>query len=193
MDTRLLARATGDFAAVLAAVSDRQAGRPTPCAGWTVGELVEHVIAESYAFGGAVASTAGDRAAGPAPAGGWPAAYRAAAEYLLARFAELTDGDRDRPVAVAGLPGARPAAELYEMQIADTLIHTWDLATAVGARFAPDAGVLELALRRMRQVPEQARGGGRPFAPAVPAGRDADPLDLVLRLSGRDPNHPIHP
>jgi uncharacterized protein (TIGR03086 family) len=209
MDTQLLARATRGFAEVLGQVRPGHADLPSPCAGWSVRALIGHVVSEYYVFGTAVAQSQpadstrpendstqpdnAERLAGTAPLEGTAVlgAYRDSSHFLLAGFAEVPDGAP--PVAVPGLPGERPPADLYEMQIADTLIHTWDLATAIGAPITPDPEVLELALRRMRQVPEQARGDGRPFGAALVPAADTAPLDTLLRLAGRDPNQPLHP
>jgi uncharacterized protein (TIGR03086 family) len=191
MNADVLERATRDFAAVLAAVDDGQAGLPTPCAGWSVADLIDHVIAENGAFARALpsqASPATDEASGSiaADSESWERSYRQSAQYLVQRFAGVED-DEAR-VRVAGVAGERPVRALYQMQVADTLIHTWDLAAAAGLDFDADPTVLDLALIAMRQVPEQARGAGKPFGPAREGAADSSGLEELLRLSGRDPH-----
>jgi hypothetical protein len=74
------------------------------------------------------------------------------------------------------------------MQIADTVIHTWDLTRSIGMDYVPQQEIADLVLRRMSSIPGAARGAGKPFGSAREAPDVAQPtrLDRILLLSGRD-------
>jgi uncharacterized protein (TIGR03086 family) len=198
MNTDVLVRATQGFASVLHSIGPDQAGLPTPCQGWSIADLVEHVVSENRSFAAALpAGASSNTPSSPdAPPGealvfsasdssAWQRCYRQSAEFMAQRFGGVDDAEV--AVQVAGVAGERPVREIYQLQVADTLIHTWDLATAAGVDFIADPTVVDLALRVMRHVPEQARGSGKPFGPAIGAAAGSTGLDELLRLSGRDP------
>jgi uncharacterized protein (TIGR03086 family) len=198
MNTVMLRTVTEDFAAYLSEVTDGDLHAPTPCAGWTIKDLYYHVVEENGKFGHAVsglpvprdataeylgsAQLAGNRLLG----GGYEVIYRASARYMASAFDEVADPAQ--AYRLDGVPGPRPVAEMLEMQIADTLIHTWDLAKSLQLPYAPPEDVAELALRRMRALPAVARGDGRAFAEVrdSPDASHLTLLDQLLLYSGRD-------
>jgi uncharacterized protein (TIGR03086 family) len=198
MNSATLHAVTEDLASFLSEVTDGDLSFPTPCAGWTVGDLYRHIIEENGKFGRAVS---GRPVPAPATAAyrdseefapfrsqgtGYEEIYRASAGYMESAFDEIDDPRQQRQVE--GVPGPRPVAELLGMQIADTLIHTWDLARSIDLEYVPRPDVAELVLGRMQAVPAMARGEGRPFA-AIRETGDAEGLsvlDRLLLLSGRD-------
>ena len=198
MNVSLLHAVTEEFAAYLSEVTDADFERPTPCTGWTVGDLCHHVVEENAKFGHAVsglrvpfAATAeslqADDQAPPRLSGREvEAVYRASARYMEDAFARVDDPEQPRQVA--GVPGERRVADLYEMQLTDTLIHTWDLTRSVELDYTHQPEVAELVLNRMRSVPDSARGEGRPFRAArtVPDAAELTTLDRIVLLSGRD-------
>ena len=128
-----LALAISGVEARLALVSEHDWQRPTPCEGWTVADLVKHLVG-----GGVMSEMLLDGAS---------------KEDALAALFDLTiDGDlrvafaesRDRQAAAFARPGAAdaichhpsrdmPGADFIWMRVRDTTIHTWDLARAIGA------------------------------------------------------------
>jgi uncharacterized protein (TIGR03086 family) len=164
--------------------------RPTPCAAWTVRDLLTHMTAQHRGFAAAA------RGAGPDPALWSPvhapdpvAAYREAAASVLDAFADPAD-----EWWLAELTTSRPfpAAEARGFHLVDYVAHAWDVAVAVGAPYPADREVAEAALAVARAVPAGA-ARERPeslFAPVVvarPADAPSGPLDETLRLLGRDP------
>lgn len=187
MNTKLLSAVTDEFAAYLSEVTDGDLGHPTPCGDWTIGDLYRHVLDENVKFGRAVSDSPPPRES-QRPCR--ETMYRATARYMENGFARVADVGELRHVD--GLPGDRTIAELFEMQVADTMIHTWDLARSVAIEFEPNHDVVELVLARMRQIPDAARGAGKPFGPArrVP-DEDISSMEEILLLSGRDTSwHP---
>jgi uncharacterized protein (TIGR03086 family) len=67
----------------------------------------------------------------------------------------------------------------------DVLLHTWDLARAVGAPDRLDPELCALAYEAAGAT--GPADGGAMFAPAVPVSPDAPTQDRLVARSGRDP------
>jgi len=125
---------------VVAAIGDDQWDAPTPCPDWSVRELLNHVVGENAwtapLFSGQTMAEVGDRfdgdLLGDDPMAAWS---RTAAEAVAATQAP---GAMDRTVHLSfgDFPGHEYAMQLFS----DMLIHSWDLARAIGAdeRLDPD-------------------------------------------------------
>ncbi|HET9443380.1 MAG TPA: TIGR03086 family metal-binding protein [Acidimicrobiales bacterium] len=176
-------------AAIVAAVRPDQLGLPTPCAAWTVGDLIAHLADANLMFATAVSGDAGE----VAPEGGPPGAagdgdvverYHRSVPVLLAAWR--------RPGAVEGaaaLPFATlPAVMALEMQTVDHLVHSWDLARATGLPEAIDPVLAEFAYRSVTAaVGDDARGADGPFGPEVACPPDAPVQDRLVAFLGRRP------
>ncbi len=186
--------AAATTARVVGAVRDDQLTGPTPCPDWTVADLVDHIA------GLAVAFTAAARKA-ELPGGGGP----------HADGANLRDGWRDRiaadlealaeawtdPEAYRGMTKAGPvempgdAAGLVALD--EVVVHGWDLARATGQRYDVDPAAAEVVAGFVASFdPPEARAAdagtsGGLFGPAVAVPDDADPVDRLVGLAGRDP------
>jgi uncharacterized protein (TIGR03086 family) len=69
----------------------------------------------------------------------------------------------------------------------DQLIHTWDLAVAIGADRRLDPEVVEAVVERfLPQMPELGRQAGL-VGPEVPVPADASYQDRLLGAMGRNP------
>jgi uncharacterized protein (TIGR03086 family) len=163
---------------------------PTPCADWTLHGLITHMAAQHYGFAAAAAGD-GDLARWrPRRLGADPVAdYRASAQTVLAAFAAdgVLAGQFPLPEIA---PGALfPARQAVSFHFVDYVVHSWDVAQALGleARFAPD--VLDAALQVAQAVPggEYRLAPGAAFAPVVTWPGDS-PLDQVMALLGRSPD-----
>ena len=140
--------------------------RPTPCAGWTLADLLSHMTEQHLAF---AAAAAGPRRAAPAPGGDLVTDYLRAADAVLAAFADspapeftLPEIGTDRPL---------PAATAVTFHFIDYVVHAWDVAATLGTTYEPDAEMLAAALPVALAVPDGAerRAPGSPFGPARPA------------------------
>jgi uncharacterized protein (TIGR03086 family) len=194
----MLRTVTEEFASYLSEVTDGDLRFPTPCTGWTMGDLCQHAVEENGKFGHAVSGlpvprdataeywSGGELKGSRMLGGGFEVVYRASARYMESAFGRVDDPAQARQLA--GVPGLRPVAEILEMQVADTLIHTWDLARSLGFPYSPREDIAELALRRMRALPAVARGKGKAFAEVrtSPDASQLTVLDQLLLYSGRD-------
>ncbi|MGF1598577.1 MAG: TIGR03086 family metal-binding protein [Acidimicrobiales bacterium] len=196
-DPDAAARLFGDVLGGLAAVVDVDADQlpcPTPCAGFTVGELLAHVLGWLRFFAAALTDPS---ARSPRPDPDAVAAAVSAADGE--RASEVVGGALDdfrRAIAadVAGwtvtMSSARMAGDgVLGMALGEYIIHAWDLATATGQPYAAPDDAVEAALEFLRgMVAPEYRGPDTGFFDAeVPVADDAPPLDRLLGFAGRDP------
>jgi uncharacterized protein (TIGR03086 family) len=157
-------------------------GDPTPCAGWSVRDLVGHVVAGNALFARALGGQYQDPAgpAGPGDAALLPA-YRDSAAALVEAFGQ--PGVLGKIVTVPF--GTVPGVVALHLRITEVLVHGWDLATATGqhAAFPADLAEQELAfsIEKLSDIPP----GRRPFAPPQPVAADAPALDRLAACLGR--------
>ena len=172
------------------ALADRQVAelraadleRPTPCADWNLAELLAHMIGQHRGFAQAVRD-------GDAPV----AAYRPVPFELSAwqdSVVEVQDAfaraDPDATAVAAELTSTPlPVAQLIAAQLLDTVVHTWDVAQAIGVEFTPPAELLAATEAIAVAVPDRAYGRGRAFARRLAVGGDDDAWRRTLALLGR--------
>jgi uncharacterized protein (TIGR03086 family) len=72
------------------------------------------------------------------------------------------------------------------LMLAEFVLHGWDVARAVGARYDVPAEVGEATLAAVRPVAQMGRDGGW-YGPEVAVPADAPAFERALGLSGRDP------
>jgi uncharacterized protein (TIGR03086 family) len=183
-------RALGVASSYVAGIGDEALERGTPCAGWDLGDLLAHMVGQHHGFAAAV--TDGDAPAEAyAPrdvAGRVAAAWQESVDVLVAAFGAA---DPDRPVRLVEISADRsfPAGTAIGFQLLDTVVHTWDVATALGAEFVPDPELAGRTLALARLVP-QGESRLRPdaaFAPVITAAGD-DAWTQALALTGRLPD-----
>ncbi|MCB0998178.1 MAG: TIGR03086 family protein [Acidimicrobiales bacterium] len=176
MDSREMFERAASVASELArSARPEQMGLPTPCTEWDVAALLEHMA-------GGPAYMAGAVGADETAVQGWPDAAAVAA--VSAWLAEPGALDR-RCMSPAGFEWS--VAEAAAGTAMDQLIHTWDLAVALGADRTLDADLVE-AVNAMflPHMPDVGRQAGFVSA-AVPIDADASPQDVLLGAMGRDP------
>jgi uncharacterized protein (TIGR03086 family) len=175
--------------AVADLVGETDLGRPTPCAGWSVADLLAHMTAQHVGFAAAAYGDGANTAV-------WQvvhdvedpvASYRYSVGLVLTAFETV---DRE-PFA---LPEISTAADFPPMQaigfhLVDYVAHTWDLARALDVDVRLDPDVVDMALRIAHAVPDSSRQPtpGAAFAQTVRTAADASPLEQFLGLLGRSP------
>ncbi|MGI5131399.1 TIGR03086 family metal-binding protein [Pseudonocardia sp. CA-107938] len=181
----LFARSVAEFGARVDAVGGRW-DEPSVLPGWTVRELVRHVVEEDLwappLYAGETIAEVGDRFAGDQLGADPAAAFRAAAAAAVDAVQE--DGAMDRTVHLSF--GDAPGHE-YAMQLAaDHLVHAWDLARSLGADDHLDATAVAAVADWFGGVQELYRQAGAIAEPvAVPAG--ADRQAQLIGMTGRTP------
>lgn len=182
---RLLRSGVGMFARRLATVSGPQWGWPTPCAGWTVADLVGHVVA-----GNQMAIELVDNHRSPVT--GAAAAGAAPGPQLEARFVETcrvqdeTFTAATSEASVIHPAGRITAREFAVYRCADIVVHAWDLARAIGSDDTIDPDLVEGVLAPyVRWV--QTLDAADVFASALPNVGGESRQDGLLRQLGRTP------
>jgi uncharacterized protein (TIGR03086 family) len=185
MTADLLRPAAAEFLRIAHAVADLTA--PTPCAGYDVRGLLNHLL-----YWGPWLVAAGRREDPPSPGGGeaattlvtddWRAALEKQTETLVDVFGTPSAWTGTTALGTARLP----ASVVGDMVLGEFVLHGWDLARASGQklRCAPEAAtaVFESAMA----MGEQARAMGV-YGPAVEVPAGASPLERALGASGRTP------
>ncbi|WP_338674006.1 TIGR03086 family metal-binding protein [Streptomyces sp. SCSIO 30461] len=169
------------------AVRPDQWDRATPCAEWTVRDLVNHLTAEQLWVPLLVGAGRGTAEAGDAFDGDVLGAHPAVTWDRAASGAKAAfnmPGALDRTVELSY--GERTAADYCAQMVADATVHTWDLSRAIGADEALPEALVEFTAR---EVAPYAAGPARSglFATAVEPPPGADAQTELLCLLGREP------
>jgi uncharacterized protein (TIGR03086 family) len=185
-------RATTAVEPVLARVRTIDLSVPTPCIGWDLRALLEHMTGQDHGFAAAVrAGSTADvdaTAFAPRPLGTNPAtAAAASATEVGTAFAEAA-AEPDRTVWLPEFGHRFPLEQVAGFHLIDTLVHGWDVAVALGIAVDYDDELVAAGLTQAGRVPTGAarERPGAPFAP-VRASEGTDPWERTLALLGRDP------
>jgi uncharacterized protein (TIGR03086 family) len=169
---------------IVAAATPADLARPTPCAGWTLADLLRHQVSENHAFATAAREgSAPDWDAGDLGDDAY-AAYKASVDDFLAAMAD--DAVLDRQVTVNHF-GTFPGSIAAHVHLVDTVAHGWDLARTLGLPYEPDAESVHAALQLAEHIPDEGREKNSSFARRVDVSTGASELDRFLALLGRDP------
>jgi uncharacterized protein (TIGR03086 family) len=177
-----LARALAATEAVVAGVRAEQWASPTGCPGWTVRDLVDHLVGGTRHVAAALTGeTPPEEPADVDPLTG----YRQAGDALLAAVAE--PGVFEKVVTVPA--GTVPVPVALHLRLTELLVHGWDLARATGqptTGLPADLAEQELAFSRVQlgRIPPDRS----PFAPPQPIGESAPAIDRLAALLGRNPD-----
>jgi uncharacterized protein (TIGR03086 family) len=184
-----LATATTTFRSRLSTVTSSQLGSPSPCEGWTILDLLAHVIGGNDMAIALVGGCSLDEARSSfSPASAYDDPLGACETSLGAQLSALGPG-LDLTMTVHHPMGDMPAAQLMEFRIGDLLLHSWDLARATGGdEHLPDELVARVygTLEPMEAV--IASIGVFGSGPSGTVGADADMQTRLLDLTGRRPS-----
>lgn len=165
-------RLSGAFQSTVAAVTDLDA--PTPCEGWTIGDVINHVTTTQFDF-----LTERGVAVPPDPTLN---AMRAAMQAALddAAIAGATYDSYFGPTTIAETVEA--------FYCLDLVLHRWDIAVAAG--LAEHAVISDEDIERCRALMAPMGGNIRMpgiFGDEVDAGASPTPTDAFVAWAGRNP------
>ncbi len=176
------------LADLVRAVPDDRLADPTPCPGYTVGDLLDHLDGFAVAFTEA-ATKAGD-ASGSAAIGDASRLGDDWRDRIPAELDALAAAWRD-PAASEGMTYAggfeMPAAEAGVVALEELVVHGWDLAAATGQPFDAEPDALELVMGFFESFPDDPEVRGEAFGAPQPVAADAPLVHRALAVSGRDP------
>ena len=164
----MLVKAYDPTAAVLARVTDWTA--PSPCDGWTVRDVANHLV-DAMCFFAAAVDGGPDAYQGEDLAH----AYREAADRCLAVY-------EDPAVLAASHPfpfGPTPGSVIARISMSESLVHGWDMARGAGVQYTPALEVVESVLASVGPPPAEGM-----FAPPVEPASD-EPMTVLLAKLGR--------
>lgn len=168
-------------------ITEAQLELPTPCAPWNARELLSHMVSQHLRFAAVARGEDPEQACAldKAELGEDPVAtYREAAALVTEAFA---GGEDDTVLLLPEIGTPVPLGILISFHTFDFVVHGWDLAVSIGARYAPPAELSSLAYEIGKLIPDSSRTPEGSFAPVVAVGSDADELARLLGLAGRDP------
>ncbi|GFE20193.1 TIGR03086 family metal-binding protein [Streptomyces libani] len=188
---RLHAQAVRDSVALIRRVTPDDLSRPTPCSAWTLAELLAHMTAQHHGFAAAALGKGQDlahwsvRPLGTDPVG----LYTAAAEHVIAAFATVEGPDRAFALPEFSTTRTFRAVRAIGFHLIDYVVHSWDVARALGLAYTPDTELLRAALPIARAVPDDDSrlAPGSAFRPGLATDEDADTLERILAALGRSP------
>jgi len=180
----LYRRAAAGFGRLVHAVAPDQWDRRTPCEGWDVRALVNHVVGENawavpLLDGLTIADVGADLDGdllGDDPVRSWedraaPAAAAVAGAGALDRVVHVSFGD---------IPGREYVSQITT----DHIVHAWDLAQGIGVGAELDPALVAFAWGFIEPQAELWRAAGA-FGPAVTVPEDAGTQARLLALTGR--------
>lgn len=148
---------------------------PTPCDGWDVRTLLNHLLATQHYFAG---SARGEDVAAPSDEPPQLLSEDPTADFERARHEVLTAYAEDGVVERTG-----PALGIA---FSDQLLHGWDLAIAIGQSAVMPEDLAQAAYEVVHGAFTDDQRHGV-FGPELPVGPDATTQQKLLAYTGRDP------
>jgi uncharacterized protein (TIGR03086 family) len=186
MSVEPLQQAIRSTRAVLSGVDRHDLGAATPCASWTVSDLVNHIVGGQFFFAAVLNGETPSGERKDFAAGDFVAAFDQGSAASVAAFA--AEGAMERTVH---LPfGDLPGSMFVGIAATDTFIHGWDLAKATDQ---PSDLEPDLAAALLSTVgpflPDSMRGpdGEALFGPKQEAPDGASNADQLAAFLGRTP------
>jgi uncharacterized protein (TIGR03086 family) len=159
------------FGQRLGQVSGELWAAPTPCPDWTVRDLVDHVLNAQRRYAGFL----GYDISGAVD---WPEVRDGMAHALE------TDDAFDTSVEHSML-GVIPKARVLAIVTNDLLVHTWDLARAIGGDERLDAGAVAACYEVVAATPQDIARGPKVWGELIEVGPDVDLQTRLLAMVGR--------
>jgi uncharacterized protein (TIGR03086 family) len=180
--------AADGFRRTVALIGDDQWELETPCDGWTVRQLVGHVAAGCQMA--ALLAAGGTRQDAIAVLG---------VDHLGARPVEAIDAALTAQQAAFERPGIEshvfehpagdmPGAQVIRFRLGDLLVHSWDLARAIGVDDTLDADLVDEVWSGISpMIPMMATSGVFGTGPSGTLADDAPLQQQLLDAMGRRP------
>jgi uncharacterized protein (TIGR03086 family) len=180
MDT-LLKAASAAALPIVKGIDAHAFGLPTPCAEYTVEQLMNHLFDVVVNFQKLAAREPAEFSVRPDHLhGDWQDRFEAETGRLVDAWAQ--------PSALQGvsLRMGLPQEVVAQLALLDLTIHAWDLAKATGQEFTPAPGAIEVLnafIDRMGDTAQQMKMFSQPCQ--VPD--KASPMEKLIARTGRDP------
>lgn len=177
-DLQALEQAYRNAERVIAAVTPDDYGRPTTCTEWDVRALLDHMIGAITIFPAMLRGEPPDLDrdfVGSDPA----SSFRAEVEPNLEAWRA--------PGALETTTEFLPGVRLVELNVCDSVVHTWDLATSTDQGGALPDDLAERTYSQVKEWPLEISRSSGAFGPEIPLTEGASVGDRLLALLGREP------
>lgn len=183
-----LSRASDEFERRLRGIDTDQWDRSTPCEGWTVRDLVRHVVAGNrmavLLLRGGERDEVIEHVKAFVVTDPVDEAFARSAEEQAAAFKEPGAFDRTCHHPAGDIPGVR----LLGFRVGDLTVHAWDLARALGADEQLDPELVDMVWESMAPMaPFISQTGFFGEGPTGALDDTAPPQVRLLDLGGRRP------
>ena len=168
------------FTARVEAVPPDAWDNPSPCEGWTARDVVAHLADSARMFLGRGGVELPE---GPAAADDPAASWAHTRDAVLAALEDPAVADRRFETGMGEMTGEQM---IGRFGVGDVLVHTWDLARAVGLDETLDPDEVHRLFETMEPNDEMMRQGTA-FGPRVDVPVDADEQTRLIAFTGRTP------
>lgn len=181
----LMVRAADAIEPAMRAVQPGQLSMPTPCAGWDLRALLDHLLGEMRSWAERIEGREPEAAPPVLAAAGDDAAvaWQRSRDALFVAVSEPGALEREIP-----LPGGRRGSAQFLAAILpiELMLHGWDAARSIGASTDLDPELAAAMLHRGRQLMEgRPRGSEMAFGEEQAAPPDATFADQLAAFYGR--------
>jgi uncharacterized protein (TIGR03086 family) len=177
-------RASRRFVEQVRAIAPDQWHLPTPCTGWSVRDLVNHLVYEDLwtpeLFSGKTVAEVGDHYEGDLLGNDPRGAWEVAKSKALAAVQQPGALQRQVHVSWGQISGEEYAWQLFN----DHLIHAWDLARAISADERLDPELVEASYQIAKPREDELKRSGV-FGPKIEPPPGADRQTQLLAVFGR--------
>ncbi|MFF1945964.1 maleylpyruvate isomerase family mycothiol-dependent enzyme [Rhodococcus qingshengii] len=162
MDVSTLHIVTENLAEWLSEITQGDLRHPTPFPGRDIGDLYLHLIDRNIVITAGLTHKATHQRVQPDPSrrsaldtpsnhygGGFEELYRQTARQMEKAFASVTSAELRHRIGGVDLD----AGTVYDKQISETVIHTWDLAQAMGFDYHPSPEIARSVLTTLQESP----------------------------------------
>jgi len=190
MDTvAVMTKVIDETRRVVDGIEPEQLSNPSPCEGWTVRDVLNHVTGGATMFalcvrdGSVPDEKLGELMGGDNLGDDYKGSFNTAADLALDSFG--VPGAMDKMVK---LPfGEMPAGAALNIAVFDVTTHAWDMAKATGQSTELDPEVLGVALEIAGQMLNDDMRATGIFGPEVAVADDAPLQDRLAGITGRRP------
>ena len=170
-------------AKLVAGLTPAELDAPSPCAGWEVRATLNHMLGATWMFTLVNQGQTADEDAGDLVGDDASLAVIAAAKENLVSWRQPGANEGDRSYSF----GTFPAAGAAMLNLAEVVVHNWDVAKATGQELVIDPAVAQMIYDWGVSIPLDALRDHGAFGPEVPVPASAPIIDRLVGLLGRQP------
>ncbi len=180
--------AAARFESVAALVTADDLRKPTPCGDWTVQQLLDHVIGGNLMAAALLSGASREDAVAVLAESTVGADTFAAVQESMRAQANAFADSAALELVVHHPAMDMPGAQLLGFRVGDLLVHSWDLARAIGADETLDPEVVAVVATNIEPMrPFIGQVGMFGEGPSGTLDESADAQTALLDLMGRRP------